>query len=60
MSERGIDMAWNPEKATDSFLLRLRNKKYTFWKAVGFIAANTLLSYGLGYWVGYLAGKAVQ
>ena len=54
-------MAWNPEKRpTDSFLLRLRNKKYTFWKAVVFIVANALLSYGLGYWVGYLAGKAAQ
>ena len=45
-------MAWNPEKQTDTFLLRLRNKKYTFWKAVGFIVANTLIAYWLGYWAG--------
>ena len=51
-------MAWNPEKPMDTFMLRLRNRKFTFWKVVGFITANTLVSYYIGYWVGYLAGKA--
>ena len=55
-------MAWNPEKLTDSFFLRLRNRKYTFWKVAGFIVACTLLSSWIGYWIGIgsAACKSVQ